>query len=163
MAWLGEQAILAFVFSPFGVWNDRNTVLHGTSLDHSKIPFGEYVSTDYHRFSRENDGVMNAYFDTPIEDKLRAPIIRLRYWLERVEESWSCQDLVQQAKDRIKCLRWEHHFVNTSVLYLLNKDYETNPTRVRTSSSSRPSLIAFSLIKTNTFFPFSFLFICNSL
>ena len=118
--------IQAFFTFTLCIWNDRNQVLHGNSLNHSRIPIAEYVHryvrTEYKTFSNEVDQFLTPHLANPLQERLTQPLKALCGWLKRVEESRSRQALLQKVTTKITVLRSEGHFVDAiRVLRLSNR------------------------------------------
>ena len=56
---------------------------------------------------------MNVHFEKPVEEKLKATLKGLRYWLKRVEESRIRQRLIKEAKAKIQQIQAENNFIDT--------------------------------------------------
>ena len=172
--WQGwkKKVVIALVTFTLRPWIDRNQVVHGHSIDHSKRSLTAHVHTavhlEYRTFSRELEDSMAHDFSTPLRDKLRSSIKSRRYWLKRIGEGRTRQALEQDAKTKISTLRNNHHFVDTEkVLWMSNLALrQWLQRKVELCLSTQSTLERFLTKKTglNTvFFFFSFFIVISAL
>ena len=126
--WTGwrKKIIRALVEFTLSVWNDRNSVVHGTPLQHSRVDLIAHihseVTREYSLHLSQQDPFMAPHFLIPCETRLRSSLRSMRYWLKRVQTSRVSQRLRQEALTKIRDLQTSH-FVNVeSILALPNRD-----------------------------------------
>ena len=106
------------------IWNDRNSVVHGTQINHSKLELivhvHKLVQQEYARHARENDSFMSEHFSTKLTDRLKDSLKAMRFWLKRVEASRVRQSLLREANEKIRQIQAENSFVNVEEILTKN-------------------------------------------
>lgn len=112
-----KKVIKSLTEFTLNIWKDRNSVVHGTPIKHSKLELIAHVHhvvrTEYHKHKTDKDPFMNVHFEKPVEEKLKATLKGLRYWLKRVEESRIRLRLLKEAKAKIQRIQAENNFIDS--------------------------------------------------
>ena len=118
MKWKGwRKKVIGFLVEfTLRIWNDRNSVVHGTPIQHSKLALTAHVHhlvrTEYHKFDNEQDTFMEDHFKKKVETRLQDNLKALRYWLKRVEASRARQSLIHEAQAKVRQLQEDNIYIN---------------------------------------------------
>ena len=120
-----KKVIHALVTFTLAIWNDRNSVLHGTPLQNSHLELiahvHQAVKSEYSLQEQSKDSFMAPHFTTSCAARLKTSLRSMRLWLKRVEASKQRQQLRLDALAKIKDLQSSRHFVDSDrVLALSN-------------------------------------------
>ena len=120
-----KRIVTALVEFTLAVWNDRNSVVHGSSVSHSRYQLTALVHAsvqkEYQQHFDDHDPFMDPHFQISKEDRLRSSLRTLRAWLQRVEASRVRQRLIKAAK-KIEDILLVQHVDSDSILSLSNRD-----------------------------------------
>jgi hypothetical protein len=123
-----EKEVIGFLIDfTLNIWNDRNSVVHGTKIQHSKLELIAYVHhavrKEYALFTTEQDPFIEDHFDKTVTERLQDTLKALRYWLKRVEASKVRQSLIRDAKKKIRQIQAENRYIDTEeILTKSNRD-----------------------------------------
>ena len=122
-----KKVIGFFIEFTLNIWNDRNSVVHGTKIQHSKLELTAHVHhavrKEYDLFNTEQDPFMEDHFNKTVTERLQDTLKALRYWLKRVEASKVRQSLIREAKKKIRQIQAENIYIDTEeILTKSNKD-----------------------------------------
>ena len=128
-SWL-KKVIRFLIELTLKIWNDRNSVVHGTPIQHSKLALTAHVHhlvrTEYHKFDNETDQFMKDHFKKEVETRLQDNLKALRYWLKRVEASRARQSLLHEAQAKARQLQADNIYINMEeVIKKSNRDLRT--------------------------------------
>jgi hypothetical protein len=126
---LAEKVIGFLIEFTLKIWNDRNSVVHGTPIQHSKLALTAHahhlVRTEYlyHKFDNETDPFMEDHFKKKVETRLQDNLKALRHWLKRVEASRARQSLIHEAQAKARQLQKDNIYINTEdIIKKSNRD-----------------------------------------
>jgi hypothetical protein len=144
-----KHVIRFFIDFTLKIWNDRNSVVHGTPIQHSKLALTAHVHhlvrTEYHKFENETDPFMEDHFKKRVETRLQDNLKALRYWLKRVEASRARQSLIHEAQAKARQLKADKIYINMEdIIKKSNRDLSKwIHSKVVPSSDSQTTLDSF--------------------
>ena len=121
-----KKFVTAIVEFTLAIWNDRNSVVHGSSVSHSRYQFIAHVHASVHKEYKHQcndpDPFMDPHFQISMEERLKSSLRTLQNWLQRVEASRVRQRLLQEATNKIDKILQVQHIDKESILSLSNRD-----------------------------------------
>ena len=118
------KLIKALVTFTLAIWNDRNSVVHGSSVSHSKFHLIAHVHKSVHnecaRHASNCDSFMNPHFTFSKSDRLKGSLRTLRNWLQRVAASRVRLRLLHDAEAKLSTIMQTQYVDRESILSLSN-------------------------------------------
>ena len=140
-----RKLVTALVEFTLAIWNDRNAVVHGSSVSHSRYQLIAHIHAsidkEYKTHSDHFDPFMAPHFKIPKEERLKSSLRTLRTWLQRVEASRVRQRLLHEAKKKLREILLVQHIDSDSILSLSNRDLSKWIQRKFVASASSQSTI----------------------
>ena len=121
-----KRCVTAIVEFTIAIWNDRNSVVHGSSVSHSRYQRIAHVHASVHKEYQhhfdDHDPFMDPHFQIPMEERLKSSLCTLQTWLQRVAASRVRQRLLQEAKNKIDDILHVQYIDRERILSMPNRD-----------------------------------------
>ena len=127
--WKGwkKKLIKYIVEFTLDLWNDRNSIIHGKAIQHSRIQqiahVHHSVRIEYRKFNIDKDPFMKEHFNKTLTARLKDTARALKHWMQRVEASRVRQSLLKEAKIKIQQIQSDQLFIDAaSIVTKSNRD-----------------------------------------